>query len=184
MKVSNLLIRKIAVVVFTTLVVGSIDKVFGQTDTLWQATDSNTIATNKYVKINNNLDVHGKLTVDSMRVRGALHIGDSSLTLIDDVTDIGTGVKSDHIRSTQGRIAFFGDNGVGGFNNNINLGIGVHNPTGKVDIKYNGTGNLKIGDGNRAITGGNSAGNLNIESTNILALNQYSNGNISDGKWC
>ncbi|MCE9539027.1 MAG: hypothetical protein K8R85_07405, partial [Bacteroidetes bacterium] len=174
-KLISLKSKKI-VIMFITLTVNIVNISFGQSDTSWQAAGTDTVFTNKHVKVNNTMDVYGKLTVDSMRIRGPLHIGDSSLTFIDNVP--GLGGPSDHIRSTQGRIAFFGDNGVGGYNNNINLGIGVHNPTGKLDLNYNTSGNLKIGIGNRAIQGGNSAGNLHIDATNILALNHYVTGNI------
>ena len=103
-------IRKSAVLVFIALLAG-VSTAFGQSDTSWQAIGIDTVLTNKHVNINNTLDVHGKITADSMRVRGALHIGDSSLTLVNDVYD-GI-VRSDHIRSTQGRIALFGDDGSG-----------------------------------------------------------------------
>ncbi|MCE9539029.1 MAG: hypothetical protein K8R85_07415 [Bacteroidetes bacterium] len=169
--------RKSKVIFFIALTVSITGKAFGQSDTLFQAAGPDTVFTNRHVVINNTLNVYGKITADSMRIRGPLQIGDSTFSFHDNFTILN--VKSDHIRSTRGRIALFGDDGVGGYNTNINLGIGVHNPTGKVDLNYDGTGNLKIGIGNRALSGGNSGGNLHIESTNILALNQYSNGNIS-----
>lgn len=173
-------LKAIANVIFIAiLIVSIINTAFGQSDTSWQAIGSDTILTNKHVQVNNNMRVYGKITTDSLRVRGALHIGDSSLTLLDNVYDFGTNVYSDHIRSTQGRIAFFGDNGVGGYNNNINIGIAVHNPTARLHLNYNNTGSLKIGSGNRAIEGGNSAGNLHIDATNTLALNHYNAGNTT-----
>ncbi|MGB3947304.1 MAG: hypothetical protein WBM13_04940, partial [Bacteroidia bacterium] len=179
MKTKITILKTITSLMFLTLILGTINIAFAQTDTSWQAIGADTIVTNKHVQINNNMRVHGKITTDSLRVRGALHIGDSSLTLVDDVFDFGTNATSDHIRSTQGRIAFMGDNGAGGYNTNLNIGIGVHNPTARIHLNYNNTGTLKIGSGNRAIEGGNSAGNLNIESTNTLALNQYSTGNTT-----
>ena len=170
-------LKTIAKLMFLTLMVSTINTALGQNDTSWQAIGTDTVVTNKHVEINNNMRVYGKITADSLRVRGTLHIGDSSLTLADDVT-VGI-VTSDHIRSSQGRIAFMGAVGSNGYNTNLNIGIGVHNPTARLHLLYNNTGTLKIGSGNRAMEGGNSAGNLHIDATNTLALNQYGTGNTT-----
>ncbi len=139
MDLQTLQITKSAKLIFIILLVGLTGIVFGQSDSSWQAIGSDTVFTNKHVTINNTLDVHGKLTVDSMRVRGPLYIGDSTLSLHHNVTVLN--VKSDHIRSTQGRIAFMGAMG-SGYNTNIRLGIGIHNPTKPLDI--GGAGGIRI----------------------------------------
>jgi hypothetical protein len=163
-------ITKIAKLLLILMLASSTSIIFGQSDSSWQSINPDTVFTNKHVEIDNTLEVYGKITADSLRVRGPLHVGDSSLTFINDYNV--SGVLSDHIRSTQGRIAFMGGN-ANNYNTNINIGIGVHNPTAKIELNYNTTGTLKIGSGNRAMTGGNSAGNLHIDATNTLALSLW-----------
>ena len=62
-----------------------------------------------------------------------------------------------------------------------NVGIGVTNPTGRLSIGYDTSGILNLGIGNLGISGGNSAGNLHIESPASMYLNYYSNGWILMG---
>ncbi|MDD5511813.1 MAG: hypothetical protein PHI12_13530, partial [Dehalococcoidales bacterium] len=61
------------------------------------------------------------------------------------------------------------------------VGIGTSTPEAKLEIAYDTNGSLKLGDGNKAITGGNSVGNMHIDSTAALFLNYYSNQNIYTG---
>ena len=59
-----------------------------------------------------------------------------------------------------------------------NVGIGTLNPTAPLHIS-NGDNTVKIGSGNKTLEGGNSAGNMHIDSDDKLYLNYYAPGDVS-----
>ena len=80
MNTSTFQFRKNKVILFIALMVSFTGTAFGQSDTLFQGAGSDTVFTNRHVVINNTLNVYGKITADSMRIRGPLYIGDSTFS--------------------------------------------------------------------------------------------------------
>jgi len=134
MKKQILKIRKSPVIFAFVAIAIFTGNVFGQGNQnnngngLWQAAGSNTVFTNRYVKINNSLSVRDKVTTDILHIHRWLQLGDNTFYFVPDIAGV------DHIRSDNGRIALMaGDNTT--FNSNIKVGIGTTNPTEKLHIK-------------------------------------------------
>jgi len=58
------------------------------------------------------------------------------------------------------------------------VGIGTTAPAAPLHISNSSGTNVKLGDGNRTLAGGNSAGNIHIDSNSHIYLNHYVTGNV------